>query len=325
MRRRKESGHDNAVQDSQNSFPSSSATIHKPVLLTETIGFLAPRDGGIYVDGTLGLGGHAECILEKCGPGGRLIAFEWDDNAIRLARERLQAYGPRLLIIKNNFAEIKNSLAAINVAKVDGLILDLGLSSLQLDGENGGGSGRGFSFQRSEPLDMRMDSSRQLTASELINKAKEDELADILYHYGHERHARRIAARIVQERKKEPVDTSDRLARIVAAAVPRRFHPKKIHVATKVFQATRIAVNSELANLARILDDAPSILKAEGRFCVISFHSLEDRMVKRKFKEDPALEVLTRKPITPTKEECLLNPRARSAKLRAAAVKSQEV
>jgi len=287
--------------------------LHVPVLLEETLDLLAPAGGGTYVDGTLGLGGHARAILDRSGPDGRVIGFDRDGDAIDQARRNLASYGKRVHFVRRNFAEIEEGLADINIANVDGLLLDLGLSSLQLDE-----SGRGFSFRGNEPLDMRMDDRGPETAADLVNGRGADELADIFYYYGEERHARRIAARLVSAREKGRITTTAQLAAIVAEAVPKRFHPKKIHVATKVFQALRIAVNRELENLARILDATGDILKPEGRICVISFHSLEDRLVKWKFKENPLLRVLTKKPVMPSEAERRLNPRARSAKLRAA-------
>jgi 16S rRNA (cytosine1402-N4)-methyltransferase len=287
--------------------------LHTPVLLEETLDLLAPAAGGIYVDGTLGLGGHARAILDRSEPDGRVIGFDRDGDAIAQVRRTLESYGQRIDFVRRNFAEIEEGLAEINIAHVDGLLLDLGLSSLQLDA-----SGRGFSFRGNEPLDMRMDDRSPETAADLLNLGCADELADMFYYYGEERHARRIAARLVSEREKGRIATTAQLAAIVAEAVPKRFHPKKIHVATKVFQALRIAVNRELENLARILDATGNILKPGGKICVISFHSLEDRLVKWKFREDPLLRVLTKKPVVPDEAERRANPRARSAKLRAA-------
>jgi len=298
------------------SSPDSSQSIHTPVLLKEVLQYLAPVDGGIYVDGTLGLGGHAEKILQVCGPSGRVIGFEWDAAALELAIKRLAPFGPRFCPLPRSYAEIRTGLEKIGIHRVDGLLLDLGVSSLQFDSEE-----RGFSFQKSGPLDMRMDKRTQLTAEEMINDFSREELADIFFYYGEERQARRIAAHIVTERAKEKITTTAHLARIVATAVPKKYQPRKIHAATKVFQALRIAVNSELDNLATLLDSATEILKPGGRICVISFHSLEDRLVKRKFRNNPQLHILTKKPVTPGQEEIEMNPRARSAKLRAAYVK----
>jgi len=287
--------------------------LHRPVMLEEVVRFLAPVDGGIYVDGNLGLGGHAERVLELCGPTGRLIGFDWDAAALALAAKRLDRFGTRILCIHKNFTAVKETLMGLGIEEIDGLLLDLGLSSLQLDA-----GGRGFSFKGSEPLDMRMDRRAELTAADLLNTASEEELADIFFYYGEERQARRIASRIVLARQARPFCSTEELVAIVEQAVPRKYHPKKIHVATKVFQALRIAVNGELDNLDRILADGATLLKPGGRFCVISFHSLEDRLVKQAFRENPLLDAVTTKPVTPTQEECRENPRARSAKLRVA-------
>ncbi len=287
--------------------------LHQSVLLAETMEWLAPRDGGIYVDGNLGLGGHSAKILEASAPHGRLLAFDWDAAAMAIAQERLAGFGDRVHFVRQNFAAVKDVLAELGIDKVNGLLLDLGLSSLQLDE-----SGRGFTFKGSEPLDMRMDDRGERTAADLLNRADQDELADIFYYYGEERQARPIAASIVEARRKEPFVTTAQLVKVVEWAVPKRFHPKKIHVATKVFQALRIAVNRELENLAQILTDGADLLAPGGRFCVISFHSLEDRLVKRAFADNPKLQVLTRKPIIAGVDELAVNPRARSAKLRVA-------
>ena len=289
------------------------AKIHLPVLLDEVLEYLQPAPGGIYMDGTLGLGGHTQAILDASSPDGRVIGFEWDENAIARSAIRLQEYGDRLRIVRRNFAEIGAGLQEAGVAKVDGILIDIGLSSLQLDLGD-----RGFSFQRDEPLDMRMDSRREVTAASLLAQCSEEELADIFYYYGEERQARRIAAELVKKRRQEEILSSGQLADLVAGAVPKKFHPKKIHAATKVFQALRIAVNAELENLARILDEAPGFLNPGAPFCVISFHSLEDRIVKRKFRDHPELEVVTARPVTAGREELAENPRARSAKLRVA-------
>jgi len=287
--------------------------MHIPVLMAETLQWLAPTPGSILVDGTMGLGGHAGAILEANGPDGRLVGFEWDEEALARASRKLAPYGDRLIVVRRNFAELAAGLAELGITAIDGLLLDIGLSSLQLDG-----SGRGFSFKGDEPLDMRMDNRGEVTAADLINEASAEELADIFYGFGEERQSRRIAGRLVEERHKGRIGTTAELARIVAEAVPRRFHPRHIHVATKVFQALRIAVNRELDNLVRVLADGADLLKPGGRFVVITFHSLEDRLVKRAFRDHPDLKVLTRKPVVPDAVECSANPRSRSAKLRAA-------
>ncbi len=287
--------------------------IHTSVLLPECLHYLAPQAGRIYVDGTLGLGGHTAAILAASAPDGRVIAFEWDETALQLAQKRLAGYGNRLKIVRRNFAEIAAGLDELGIEQVDGLLIDIGLSSLQLDmGE------RGFSFQSDEMLDMRMDNRGATTAQSILATGSEQELADIFFYYGEERQARPIASAIVGYRKQEKIETTKQLVEIVARAVPKRFHPKRIHVATKVFQALRIAVNTELENLARILDDGVRYLKPGANFCVISFHSLEDRIVKRKFRNNEMLEVLTGKPVMSSPEEIAVNPRSRSARLRVA-------
>jgi 16S rRNA (cytosine1402-N4)-methyltransferase len=294
--------------------------IHTPVLLNEVINHLQPRTDGIYVDGTLGLGGHSEAILKASSPAGRVVAFDWDEDAIALAGQRLNVFGDRVSIIRRNFADLADGLAELGIKEIDGLLVDIGLSSLQLDK-----GGRGFSFLRDEPLDMRMDNRRKTTAAKLIEKCTEEELADIFYYYGEEKQARRIAAEIVVARKKKAITTSKHLVEIIVKAVPRRFHPKKIHVATKSFQGLRIAVNTELENLAAVIDDATGFLKPDARLCIISFHSLEDRIVKKKFREQEELEIITGKPIVASEAEVEKNPRARSAKLRVAVRRSREV
>ncbi|MDX1776720.1 MAG: 16S rRNA (cytosine(1402)-N(4))-methyltransferase RsmH [Desulfobulbales bacterium] len=303
----------------QISTPGSCSPTHIPVLLKEALHYLAPVAGGIYIDGTLGLGGHAEKILQACAPSGLVIGFEWDEQALELARKKLASYGSRFQALHRSYSEIMAGLAELRISRVDGLLLDLGVSSLQFDSGE-----RGFSYQAEGPLDMRMDKRMHLSAEDIINDFSQEELADIFYYYGEEKQARRIAAQIAAKRVKERITTTTQLSRIIAAAVPRKFQPKKIHVATKVFQALRIAVNKELENLAALLDSLTKILNPEGRVCIISFHSLEDRLVKRKFKENPELHILTKKPVRPEADEIKTNPRSRSAKLRAAYIKSGE-
>jgi len=287
--------------------------IHTSVLLHECMEFLAPESGKTYVDGTMGLGGHTEKILQLSSPAGKVVAFDWDENAIEKAKDRLLPFADRLQIQRRNFAEIAAGLDSAEISQVDGMMIDVGLSSLQLDMGN-----RGFSFQVDEALDMRMDNRKETTAASILHTATEEQLADIFFYYGEERQARPIAAAIVAERKHTRIETTKQLVRVVARSVPKRFHPKRIHVATKVFQALRIAVNTELENLGTILDDGVKYLKPGARFCVISFHSLEDRIVKRKFRNNDSLVVLTTKPVLPTEEEIAVNPRSRSARLRVA-------
>lgn len=289
------------------------AVLHVPVMLDEVLHWLQPRPNALYVDGTLGLGGHAQAILEQTAPSGRVVGFEWDDDAAQAARQRLSGYGDRLSIVHGSYGDLVPELAKLGVVEIEGLLVDLGVSSLQLDRAE-----RGFSFRTDSALDMRMDRRSPLTAASLIAQASEEQLADIFYHYGEERQARRIARFLAEAREKEPVATTGRLAAIVAEAVPRKYHPAKVHVATKVFQALRIAVNGELNNLTRLLQTAPQVLAEGARVCIITFHSLEDRIVKRAFQNNPAYEVVTRRPVEPSAEEIRRNPRARSAKLRVA-------
>ncbi len=286
---------------------------HLPVLLAETIELLNPRSGGIYVDGNLGMGGHSREILKRSAPSGRVIGFDLDAAALDMARKNLAEFGDRIDFVHDNFATLPERLEERGIKEVDGLLLDLGLSSFQLDS-----SERGFSFQGSEPLDMRMDKRQKITAARLLNTVSHDDLADIFYHYGEERQARRIASFVVEYRRTKDFINTDQLVEVVEKAIPRRFHPKKIHVATKVFQALRIAVNRELDNLQQILEQGSQMLKNDAKFCVISFHSLEDRLVKRSFQNDPSLSVVTKKPVMAGEDELLINPRARSAKLRTA-------
>lgn len=287
--------------------------IHIPVLQDEVLEWLQPVPDGLYVDGTLGLGGHALAVLERSLPTGRLIGFEWDEDAAGRAAERLIRYSDRFQIVRASYADLVAELAKLEVRGIDGLVADLGVSSLQLDQAD-----RGFSFRAESVLDMRMDRRKPLTAASLVARLSEEQLADIFYHYGEERQARRIARFLVQARQEQAVDTTARLAAIVAEAVPRKYHPQKVHVATKVFQALRIAVNGELDNLTKLLATAPDVLKKGARMCIITFHSLEDRIVKQAFQQNAAYRVLCKRPITPSSEETGRNPRARSAKLRVA-------
>lgn len=293
--------------------PRDASSIHAPVLRDEILDWLRLRGDGVYVDATLGLGGHGEALLERTAPAGRLIGYEWDAEALGRARERLAGFGDRLIVVHASYADLATELERLRIERIDGLIADLGVSSLQLDQAD-----RGFSFRVDRPLDMRMDLRRETTAADLVGRLSEEQLADIFYHYGEERQARRIARFLVQARQEEPVTSTGRLAAIVAAAVPAKYHPPRVHVATKVFQALRIAVNGELDNLTRLLRTAPAVLAAGGRIGIITFHSLEDRIVKQAFAQHPDFRVLTKKPIEPSAEEVHRNPRARSAKLRVA-------
>lgn len=292
--------------------PQDDYAIHVPVLLKEVIAGLQPVSGGLYVDGTLGLGGHTRAILEHSAPEGRVVGFEWDTDAVDAGPD-MGRFGDRFTLIHASYADLVSELAQHGLSTINGLIADLGVSSLQLDRAE-----RGFSFRTDSDLDMRMDRRRSMSARQLIAQASEEQLADIFYHYGEERQARRIARFVVQARQEAPITTTGRLAAIVAEAVPRKYHPPKIHVATRVFQALRIAVNGELDNLSRLLNTAPQVLAGGARVAIITFHSLEDRIVKQIFQQNPAYRVISKRPIEPTAEEMQRNPRARSAKLRVA-------
>nr|WP_321464981.1 16S rRNA (cytosine(1402)-N(4))-methyltransferase RsmH [uncultured Desulfobulbus sp.] len=287
-------------------------SLHVPVLLDEVLDALQPVTGGIYVDGTFGLGGHTRAILERSKPHGQVVGFEWDEDAVNAGPD-VGEYEDRFTLIHASYADLVDELSLRGLGPVNGLIADLGVSSLQLDrGE------RGFSFRVDSDLDMRMDRRRSVSAADLIAQSSEEQLADIFFHYGEERQARRIAKFVVQARQQAPITTTGQLAALVADAVPRRFHPPKIHVATRVFQALRIAVNGELDNLSRLLNTAPQVLAPGARVAMITFHSLEDRIVKQMFLKNPAYRIISKRPIEPTDQEMQRNPRARSAKLRVA-------
>ncbi len=285
-------------------------------MVDEVMSYLQCNSGKIYVDATLGGGGHAEEILKRTGPDGILIGIEWDEEALQEARKRLEPYGERVRIIRENFIYLLEVLKKENIKEVDGILLDLGLSSIQLEkGE------RGFSFQKEGPLDMRMDQRAETTAADLINRLSFPELERMLKEYGEEPWARRIAKAIVREREKQPIRTTRALRRVVLQAIPERFRPKRMDPATKTFQAIRIKLNNELENLSKILDSGWQVLKRGGRIVILSFHSLEDRIVKeafRKWEKGGVIKVITPKPIIPTREEQRENPRSRSAKLRCA-------
>jgi len=286
---------------------------HISVLLDEVIDNLKCLRGGIYIDSTLGEGGHAQRILDAILPGGLLIGIDQDGKAIRRAKENLERYKENLLTFEKNFSEIGNILKSLKIEEVDGILFDLGLSSLQLQDAE-----RGFSFQRDGPLDMRMSEKIKLTAGYLLNNLSFNELVDILYKYGEERWAKRIVRAVVESRRERPLETTFQLVQIIKRAVPRSAWPRKIHVATRTFQALRIAVNDELIVLEKTLPQAAGFLKKGGRICIISYHSLEDRIAKNFFREyrRQGLKAVFPKPITPTRRELQMNPRSRSAKLR---------
>jgi 16S rRNA (cytosine1402-N4)-methyltransferase len=283
---------------------------HVTVLLNEVMERLAPRAGGVYVDATLGGGGHAEAILRVAGT--RVIGVDRDESSLVLAQKRLAPFGERLATVHASFSEIEARLAELGVAKVDGMIADLGLSSMQLDE-----AARGMSFRSEGPLDMRMDPTQGETALELIDRLSDDELADVIYRFGEERRSRRVARCIKQASQAGELHTTLDLRRAVVRAVgPARIGG--VDPATRTFQGLRIAVNHELDELEKLLELAPRVVATEGVLAVISFHSLEDRMVKRAMRDRAVWQPLTKKPIEATDDEILDNPRARSAKLRAA-------
>jgi len=303
---------------------------HRPVLLFEAVELLAPERGGLFVDATLGLGGHSEAILEA-SPDTRVLGIDRDREAIRLASARLARFGTRFRVAHANFREIPRILDEAGEKEVSGVIADLGVSSLQFDTPE-----RGFSFRHDAPLDMRMDATGdEETAAELLERLPEEEIARVIYEYGEERKSRRIARWIVERRERgEPLKTTGELAALVARAVGYK-RGDRVHPATRTFQALRIAVNGELEGLDEFVETAVDLLQARGRLAVISFHSLEDRVVKRALRRlsgqcecgrrlpvcacgaRRAVEVLTRRPVVPSEQELEENPRARSAKLRA--------
>ena len=304
---------------------------HHPVLLDEVIGILDPHLGGIYVDCTLGGAGHAKNILSRIIPGGRLVGIDRDEDAIAHARSELAEFSENIILVQGDFAQLDQILHDLGIKEVDGVLFDLGVSSHQLDTPE-----RGFSFTAPAPLDMRMGMTQTTTAADLVNSLSERELADLIYIHSDERWARRIARAIVERREKSPIRTTTELAEIVSRAIPASAHPPRTHPATRVFQALRLVVNSELEALDKGLAAAADALKPGGRMCVLSYHSLEDRRVKQFFQAASGrcqcppnlpqcvcgakqiLKVLTKKPVTPSPEEIEENPRSRSARLRCA-------
>jgi 16S rRNA (cytosine1402-N4)-methyltransferase len=300
-------------------------------MVNEIVDYLNCSPGKTYVDGTLGGGGHARAILEAIGSKGFLLGIDRDQDAIAHAGKSLHQFKPHFQLYHDNFTHLPQILSERHTTKVDGILLDLGLSLYQLEG-----SGRGFSFMRDEPLDMRMNPEEGVTAESLVNRLSERDLADLIARHGEERRAVRIAKRIVASRRQEKIRTSLQLAEIVKQAIPARYRRGRIHPATRTFQAIRIAVNQELDCLERFLDVALDCLNPEGRLCILSFHSLEDRIVKDRFKTlargctcppdfpkcvcgiPPQISILTKRPVRPSQAEVQANPKARSAKLRAA-------
>jgi 16S rRNA (cytosine1402-N4)-methyltransferase len=287
------------------------SSVHLPVMLADVLEWLVPQPGGVFVDGTLGGGGHARALAERVCERGTIIALDRDPAAVEAAR--LHLAGMTVQPVQANFCDLPEVLDELGVAAVDGILLDLGLSSDQL-----ADAGRGFSFSSSGPLDLRFDPTRGKPAWRLLERLSAEHLADIIYQFGEERYSRRIARAIVERRHADPVERADDLAELVRRCVPRSRHDR-IDPATRTFQALRIAVNDELKSLEIALRRLPDCLRPGGRLAIISFHSLEDRQVKEAFRDDPRLTVLTRKPVTAAEAETAENPRSRSAKLRVAA------
>lgn len=299
-------------------------------MLEPVLRLLGCKRGGIYVDGTIGGGGYARSILEESAPEGIVLGIDWDEEAIRRVAERLREYGDRLILERTDFADIRKALRVHAMEEVEGIVVDLGVSSYQIDDPQ-----RGFSFMQEGPLDMRMNRELGITAAQLVNTLPEKDLADLIFRYGEERMSRRIARTIVAERKKGPIEGTRELSELVRNAVPRSRDAIRIHPATRTFQALRIAVNGELESLERFLPEALSALKPGGRLCVVAFHSLEDRIVKETFRNwarscrcpreraicgcegVPLVRLMTRKALRPSPEEVESNPRSRSARLRA--------
>lgn len=309
---------------------------HKPVLLDEVIEHLCCTPGKFFVDATVGGGGHARVILEKTAPDGQLIGIDWDERALVKARSNLQSFEERLVLVRENFALTGSVLARLHIPAVDGILLDLGLSSFQVDEAE-----RGFSFNLDGPLDMRMDTREKITAAHLVNTLSEEKLAEIIRNFGEERWHRRIARNIVRARDEEAIETTDRLAKVVYRAIPAGKRPRHRHPATRTFQALRLAVNRELDHLQTFLQGALDWLRPGGRLAIISFHSLEDRLVKQTFANwarscrcparspicqcegRPLVRLVNKKVVMPGKLEIKANPRARSGRLRV--VEKQEL
>lgn len=301
---------------------------HRPVLVREVIALLQPKQGGTYLDATLGGGGHSAEIAKRIGPSGTLIGIDRDREAVEYARKRLEGFAGRKFFVEANFRDLKSILDSLGISELDGALFDFGVSSHQLD------SARGFSFSREEPLDMRMGTDAR-SAQQIVNEYAEFDLARVIRNYGEERYARRIARAIVEQRANKPIRTTAELADIVASAIPKSGRSRDIHPATRTFQAIRVEANAELEAIEAGLPAAIDALKVGGVIAAISFHSLEDRIVKATFRRfagkcqcpprlpcvcgaRKSIRVITRKPITPSAEETASNPRARSAKLRAA-------
>lgn len=292
--------------------------VHNPVMLSEIIDYLNLSPGKTIVDATVGTGGHSKSIIERIMPGGRLIGIDRDEESLGVAKERLGQYGGACQFIYGNFFELDTILERLSIKKIDGILFDLGVSSFQLEDPK-----RGFSFQYEGPLDMRLDRNSYISAYDLVNNLNEEEISSLLWNFGQERWHNRIAHLMVEEREKQPITTTSQLANIVIRAIPHRYRYKyyRIHPATRTFLGIRIAVNRELETLETAMNKAIELLDTRARICVISFHSLEDRVVKlsfRKSAQEGKINIITPKPLTPTISEIEANPSSRSAKLRVA-------
>ena len=288
--------------------------VHRPVLLQETIEYLTLSPGDIVFDGTLGGGGHTRSILEKILPGGKVIATDKDLETFKRTTEELKEYSGNTYLFNEDFCNIDRILQEVGVKGIDGAIFDLGMSSFQIDDAT-----RGFSFLKEGPLDMRFDKNKGISAKDMVNQFAAGELEEIIRNYGEERHALLVSRAIVARRKKKRIETTKELADIVVASIGRKYYRQKIHAAARTFQGLRIYVNNELEAAREAVGKAVNLLKPNGRICVISFHSLEDRIIKNIFRDNSKLgnlKIITKKPITPERDEVRSNPRARSAKLR---------
>jgi len=290
-------------------------TVHEPVLVSEILTYLQPRPGAVIADVTVGTAGHSLTIAPQLLPSGHLIGMDQDPDALAIARQRLAEFTSGVTLLAGNFSDLPALLASAGHQQVDGILADLGMSSLQVNMAQ-----RGFSFMQDGPLDMRMDPAQALTAAAFLRRTSLGELTRVFAEFGEERYAGRIARRIVEARRRAPLETTTELAQLIAAAVPVRARHGRLHPATRVFQALRIAVNDELAALDALLQALPAIVRPGGRAVMLSYHSLEDRRVKQAFAagaREGLWRLLTKKPVTPSDDEVARNPRARSAKLRA--------
>jgi len=292
--------------------------LHIPVMLREVIDYLDPKPGQIIVDATLGTGGHSQEILKRITPGGRLIGIDRDEDSLAICRQRFSEFNGSFELVHGNFVDLDQIMEKLGIKRIDGIVFDLGISTYQLKDTE-----RGFSFQQEGPLDMRMDKSSYISAYDLVNNLNESEISHLLWNFGQERWHNRIAHLLVEERRNQPISTTSQLANLVMRAIPYRYRRSyyRIHPATRTFQAVRIAVNRELEILESAVKKAVAILGKKAKICVISFHSLEDRVIKHTFralKADGLIDIITAKPLTPVSSEVAANPSSRSSKFRVA-------